>query len=140
MKKQIGFTLIEVMIVMAILGLLSAIAYPSYVDYVLRGGVAEATSGLGTKRVQMEQWFQDNRTYVGAPACNEDVTLSTAFQFSCAAVAQGTYTLQAVGVGKMAGFTYTVNEQNTRTSQVAGVNGWAGSDNCWVGRKGGVCQ
>ena len=57
MKKQIGFTLIEVMIVMAILGLLSAIAYPSYVDYVLRGGVAEATSGLGTKRVQMEQWF-----------------------------------------------------------------------------------
>lgn len=57
-----GFTLIEVMIAVAVVAILAAPALPSYRDYVTRGNIPEATSRLLTKQVQMEQWFQDNRT------------------------------------------------------------------------------
>ena len=84
MNKQSGFTLIELMIVVAIVGILATIAYPSYSDYVIRGRIPEATSALAAKRVQLEQFFQDNRTYVGAPACAaDDATTSRFFNFSC---------------------------------------------------------
>jgi len=140
MKTQNGFTLIELMIVVVIVSILAAVALPSYSDYVRRGKIAEATSGLATKRVQMEQFFQDNRTYVAAPACNNDAVSSTNFVFSCSvAPTVGTYTLQAVGANSMAGFTYTVDELNQRTTTITGASGWTGNANCWVTRKGGEC-
>ena len=64
-SRQLGFTLIEVMIVVAIVAILSMVAYPAYTDYVIRGNIPVATAGLATKQVQMEQFFQDRRTYVG---------------------------------------------------------------------------
>lgn len=45
-KAQLGFTLIELMIVVAIVGILSAVAYPSYTEYVRRGHRADARAGL----------------------------------------------------------------------------------------------
>ena len=65
MRKQSGFTLIELMITVVVVAILAAIAVPSYRDYILRGKVAEATSTLSTLRLGMEKWFSDNRTYVG---------------------------------------------------------------------------
>src|SRR4051812_35807009 len=67
MKKPGGFTLIEILIAVAIVGILAAIALPSYNQYVVRGKLAEAYSSLLSARVQSEQWFQDNRTYAGMP-------------------------------------------------------------------------
>ena len=140
MKTQNGFTLIELMIVVVIVSILATIALPSYTDYVRRGKIAEATSGLAAKRVQMEQFFQDNRTYVAAPACDNDAVTSTSFVFSCNGAATATeYDLQAVGGNSMTGFTYTVNELNQRTTTITGVSGWTGNANCWVTRKGGQC-
>ena len=149
MKKQPGFTLIEVMITVAIVAILASVALPSYQQYVMRGRIPEATSGLAAKRVQMEQWFQDNRTYAAtAPATNAgtpDTTSSQYFNFSAlddggndTRSANG-YTLFARGKGPMAGFTYTINQANLRSSTVTGVNGWSGNANCWVTRKGGKC-
>jgi prepilin-type N-terminal cleavage/methylation domain-containing protein len=57
MKIPKGFTLIELMIVVAVVGILTAIAVPSYTNYVIRGKIPEATSQLASKRVQMEQFF-----------------------------------------------------------------------------------
>src|SRR5262245_7477408 len=62
-RKQGGFTLIEVMIVVTIIAILAAVAIPNYSDYVTRGRVVEAIAGLGDARTKMEQFFQDNRTY-----------------------------------------------------------------------------
>lgn len=139
MKQQNGFTLIELMITVAIVAILAAIALPSYTDYVTRGKIPDATSGLANKRVQMEQYFQDNRTYVNAPACNNDTTTSQYFDFTCNPAATATtFTLQATGKGTMTGFTYTVNESNTKAT-TAVPTGWTTNASCWVTKKGGAC-
>jgi type IV pilus assembly protein PilE len=134
-----GFTLIELMVTVAIIGILAAIALPSYSAYVTRGKIPEATSNLAMKRVQMEQYFQDNKTYANAPACVADATSSRFFTFSCTAAATATaFTLQAVGVGTMTGFTYTVDQSNAKeTSAVP--TGWTVNTSCWVTKKGGTC-
>lgn len=135
-----GFTLIEVMITVAIVGILASVALPAYSDYVIRGKVPQATSRLSGLQVQMEQYFQDNRTYLGAPGCTADTASNRDFNFSCSAQTAGAYTLQAVGKASMAGFTYTVNQQNVRATGAV-PTGWAAPvpNTCWVTRKGGVC-
>src|SRR5580704_18967202 len=57
------FTLIELMIVVAIVAILTTIAYPNYRDYVIRGQLVDATQGLAAVRANMERYFQDNRSY-----------------------------------------------------------------------------
>jgi type IV pilus assembly protein PilE len=136
-----GFSLIELMVVVAIVGILASIALPSYRDYVTRGKIPDATSALAAKRVQMEQFFQDNQTYAGAPACTSDTKSSKYFTFDCSAGAPTTtsYTLVATGVGSMNGFVYTVDQGNNKRTTITGVSGWTGNDNCWVTAKGGAC-
>lgn len=137
-----GFTLIEVMVTVAIVAILAAIAYPSYRDYVLRGRLVDATTGLATLRANMERYFQDNRTYLAAgtftPPC-ATTTTSGYFQLSCpsATLTATSYVLQAQGTGPVSGFVYTVDEKNTRATTVTGVSGWSSCTNDWVTRAGG---
>jgi len=125
-----GFTLIEVMIAVAIVAILATVALPSYQDYVRRGNIPEATSALGQGRIAMEQWFQDNRTYEGA-ACPGN---GTHFGLACVTTAT-TFTITATGTGTMAGFSYTIDQNNARTSATP----WGNGATCWVARKGGSC-
>ena len=85
LKTQQGFTLIELMVVVVVIGILAAVAVPSYTEYITRGRIPDATSNLATKRVKLEQFYQDNRTYVAAPDCSSDTTTSSYFNFSCTA-------------------------------------------------------
>lgn len=143
MKTQRGFTLIELMIVVVVVGILAAIAVPSYTEYVTRGRIPDATSNLATKRVKLEQFFQDNRTYVGATDCASDTTSSSYFNFSCSVQTAAAYTLQAVGKSAMTGFTFAVDQSNTRSTTIGtgAPSGWtaASPNTCWVTKKGGVC-
>lgn len=62
-KKQFGFTLIELMITVAIVGILAAIAYPSYTDFVTRSNRSEGQGELLRFANLQEQYFVDYRTY-----------------------------------------------------------------------------
>ena len=131
-KVQRGFTLIEVMIVVAIVAILSAVAYPSYVDYIRRGQLPEGMTYLSDYRVKLEQYYQDHRGYgaAGGTACANEApapswnTFAPAeakfFSFQCrltsASDNQG-YTLTATGNGGRAvGYAYTLNQNNTKAT------------------------
>ncbi|GGH58001.1 pilus biosynthesis protein [Comamonas phosphati] len=60
--RQQGFTLIELMIVATVIGILGALAYPSYAEYVRRGHRADARAGL----LQAQQWLERAATATGA--------------------------------------------------------------------------
>lgn len=126
-----GFTLIEIMIVVAIVGILAAIAIPNYTDYVRRGRAAEATSDLANARVRMEQYYQDHRTYVDAP-CPANGRF---FTYACTDLDTTTYTITAAGIGDMDNFEFTINQANQRTSIFDGTTGGT----CWLTNRGGTC-
>jgi type IV pilus assembly protein PilE len=159
-NKSTGFTLIELMMVVAIMGILMAIAVPSYQDYVIRSRTQEATSTLSDLRVRMEQFFQDYRNYgVGACALNSagqnvvafPTTLGTPpakskdFNFTCVATGNPAtgYTIAASGVGSMTGFNYTITETNARGTTISGAPkanwNFAGTKACWITAAGGNC-
>ena len=143
MNRFRGFTLIELMIVVAIVAILAAIAVPSYSDYVRRGRITEAISALSGMRVKLEQFFQDNRTYAGACAAGTvaqlpATTAQSNFAFDCPTLNANQYLVRAVGQNSMTGFEFTINEQNRRVT-VAVPTGWTLNNACWVLKKDGSC-
>ena len=141
-----GFTLIEVMMAVAIVGILAAVAFPSYRDFITRGQLTDATNGLATLRAQMERHFQDNRSYatVGTfvtPCASTDAALRTfgPFVVTCATTpTTTTFSLQAVGSGRVAGFTFTINETDVRAT-LAAPSGWSTCASQWLTKKGQTC-
>jgi len=140
MSSHRGFTLIEVMVTVAIVAILAAIALPSYSDYVLRGKITEAIAGLSGMRVKMEQFFQDNRTYAGSCTTGTvaPMPVSVNFTFSCPTRTDTAYKILATGSGAMTGFSYSINESNTRVTESV-PTGWVASPTCWSLRKDGSC-
>lgn len=150
-SRQRAFTLIEVMIVVAIVAILAAVALPSYRDYILRGQLVNATNALASLRSNMERHFQDNRTYnsvtVGgityASPCST-ASLSTLntnelaaqnLTMSCPVFNPADYTLQVQGSGPLTGFTFTLTHQNVQATTAA-PSGWTTSTTRWCVRKG----
>jgi len=150
MQQQRGFTIIELLIVIAIIAILAAIALPAYNDYTQRAKITEAFSALSDFRVRMEQFYQDNRRYDGAGLgnCGATAPNSRYFTFGCLAVTVApattpqAYTVTATGIANEAltNFVYTLNENNVRATTTVGT-GWSGAPNaaCWVRRKDGSC-
>jgi prepilin-type N-terminal cleavage/methylation domain-containing protein len=142
-----GFTLIELMIVVAIVAILTTIAYPNYRDYVIRGQLTDATTSLSALRANLERYYQDNRSYttVGVfnpPApCNVAAIADTKFSISCVSTLN-TFTATATGLAgsPVAGFTYTVDQtdlQQTVVTTPPAPPSFLGCTTAWVTKTGG---
>ena len=152
-RKTGGFTLIELMIAVAIVGILVAVALPSYKNYVIRGKLVAGTNALTSLRAQMEQYYQDNRTYasvsstiVNPCAANAVVTSSgVPFNVNCATTGDvptaTTYTVRATGTGTVAGAVYTIDNFGNMVT-VHFPNSWGAvptNNGCWLMRQGDSC-
>jgi type IV pilus assembly protein PilE len=143
-RSNAGFTMIELMIVVVIIGILASIAVPMYGDSVTRSKIIEGATKLGDFRTRMEKFFMDNRTYLAGGACgvpNLPLAGDDNFQITCAAAAgpPETYLVTATGQAAkgMAGFTLTIDQANAKTS--AGPGGKYTNGACWALRKDGSC-
>lgn len=153
-RNTAGFTLLEVLITVAIVGILAAIALPNYSEYIRRGKIIEATSKLGDLRTDMERYFMDNRRYttvLGSGVCgiaagriaNYNLDSGRHFDIIPFACADNTYTLRAQGIAAkgMGGFSYDINELNQK-STAAVPAGWTTPvpNTCFAIRKDGSCS
>ncbi len=136
-----GFTLIELMIVVAIVGILASVAYPAYTDYIRRGALPEAFSGLSSAQVRMEQYYQDNRTYTTGATCGAMPPDTKYFTFTCPTHSATAFTIQAAGQGAAAGHIYTVNQANAHvTVRFKGADITSGvGTGCWLSKSESEC-
>lgn len=159
MQHKKGFTLIELMVTVAVIAILAAIALPSYSDYVTRSKFAEPMGILADLRVKMEQYYADNRRYssdvggatCGIPGGNVPVAPDGRyFTYTCTpgglnGLGAQQFVLQADGVPAqgLTGIHFNVNHANAKATIVDASTemankGYAGAA-CWVRKKPSGC-
>lgn len=139
---QKGFTLIELMVTVAIVAILAAVAIPNYSAYVRRGKAAEATSTLALLKNRMEQYYQDNKTYMDTGAlnapCSPQAGTTKYFTYDCAiqqTASQFTLTATPIANQGVDNFNFTIDESGNKTSTFDG----SPSANCWLTSKVASC-
>ncbi|GAA0692976.1 type IV pilin protein [Marinobacterium maritimum] len=124
LRTNAGFTLIELMIVVVVIGVLASIAYPAYLEYVAKSKRAEGKAALALAAQRMERCFTANNTYAG---CAINVVVdSGSYTISLqGAATTSAYKLQAVPAGG-----FTGDACGTLTINQAGETSAAQAD-CW---------
>jgi type IV pilus assembly protein PilE len=132
-----GFTLIELMIAVAIAAVLMAVALPSYQSYTLRSRVPVALDALSAYQTRMEQRYQDVGNYANGAACWASVPTVSNFTVSCEILSSGQgFTATATGSGSMSGYAYTINHAGAR---VTTAHPKGAVSTCWSTR-GSTCD
>ena len=129
-----GFSLIELMVTVAIVGVLGMIAIPGYRNYVLRATRAEAKQALLARAADLERCYTRNNTYVNAATTPCNVTLPDAsganYKIQAAALTANAFTLQAVPQGRQVADakcgTFSLDDKGGR-----GATGPNGPTDCW---------
>jgi type IV pilus assembly protein PilE len=145
MKTAKGFTLIEVMIVLALIGILSAIAFPNYQEYIKKGQRSRATADLLVANQWMERYYSENLRYTTTLGGTTNTEFTTRFaigspldgasaatklyDITLTAVADRTFTIRLAPTGGMAGDkcgNYSITNTGIRA-----VSGTPGMTYCW---------
>jgi type IV pilus assembly protein PilE len=134
-QRSRGFTLIEVMVTVAIIAILAGVALPSYSAYVQRSKVPPAFDALSSLATRMEQRYQDTGSY----ACPNPLPTPTNFTITCATTGatNQNFNATATGTGALAGYAYTINQAGARatTAHPKGTNAA-----CWSSKGGTQCD
>jgi type IV pilus assembly protein PilE len=111
-RKMTGFTLIELMIVVAIIGILASIGYPNYKGYVVKANRAEAKVALEGLSGAMERYYSESNSYVGATITGTPTTVA----FSSKVPKDGTASNYTLSISDLTASTYTLTATVTSGS------------------------
>lgn len=120
-KQNKGFTLIEIMIALVIMGILVSIAYPSYVSYIMKSRRSDALAALAQYQITLERCYAQNFSYNGTCGSLPSFPAKSAQGYYNVTLASGTstYTLTATPLGTQAQDTtcakFTVDQSNLRS-------------------------
>lgn len=145
MKKQQGYNLIELMVVVVVIGIITSIAYPSYTEQLRKSRRAECTGGLTNLGSAMERFYTVNNTYLGAADGGSNTGDPAVFTTSCpvdggtatynltiSAATASTYTVQAAPTGaQVKDKCGTLTLTNTGLKGITGASAGVTWQDCW---------
>ncbi len=149
-----AFSLIELMVALAIAAIIAVFAVPSYHDHILRARLPEATSSLLLTAMRLEQHYQEHRSYAtaataaagaaatGNAACGVSLPASDRFAFRCDVLDGGqSFLLSAAGQEgtSMAGFSYSLDHLGAQRTLSLPADWGKSPVPCWVERRNGQC-
>lgn len=130
---QLGFTLMELMIVVAIVGILAAIALPSYQSHVLRTRRVTAAACLSEFAQQMERQYSTTMSYdvtLPTASCTADLSGFYTFAYATSQPTPSTYTIEAIPAGAQTGDTQCATLSITHLG-VKAEDGTGTTAECW---------
>lgn len=130
-----GFTIVEVMIAIAIVAILGAVALPAYTGYITRAKVPVGLDALSSVATRMEQYYQDRGNY-GTSACGNGLSMPTPSEYfgqvTCSLSDSGqgfTASVSGASGGVLQGYTYTINHRSQRNTTAHPKGAKSG---CWT--------
>jgi type IV pilus assembly protein PilE len=114
-NREAGFTLVELMVVVAIVGILAAVATPAYVNYINRVKQSEATSLLLTGRIEMEEFYADNNRYAGTIGCLPSFKGNDGCLANCSTCTVESYKNTSGACDGKGCYTYSLTDNSTAT-------------------------
>jgi|SaaInl7_135m_RNA_FD_contig_31_810686_length_554_multi_7_in_0_out_0_1 type IV pilus assembly protein PilA len=125
-EKQEGFTLIELMIVIAIIGILAAVAIPAYQDYIARAQISEAVSLISAQKTSVAEHYQTvGDLYTTAPTFTASGTLVGKYVSAITATQIGsTDGIEIEAVMKSSGVNSNIQGATVRISSTDGGTTW----------------
>jgi type IV pilus assembly protein PilE len=143
LSRQRGFTLPEIMVAVAIVGITASVAIPMYSRYVVRGKVPQGLDTITATATRLEQYYQDHGHYGNNGTCANGawaMPTTNNFTLSCAVTGAGqgfTLTLTGQSGSQMSGYTYTLDNLGTKRTLAHPVG--VPAANCWS-IKGSSCD